>query len=224
MSQITVNLLAISVFLMTFSILLGPLLNFSPVIPAVATFSILGFFTIDNLGWQGKGGNLLVDLFAQLSPEHRSRVVRHEAGHFLVASMLGIPISGYALNAWEAFKQGQSAGGGVQFDDRELRSQLEKGTVSAQLFDRYCTVWMAGIAAEKLVYGKAEGGAEDRLKLKAILAQNRRSATDVELKERWAILQATNLIEANRDVYEALVSAMEKRATVAECCKILDLA
>lgn len=221
MSQTALNLVAISVFLMTLSVLLGPLLELSPLIGAIATASLLGFFTLDTLGWQGKGANLIVDVFAGMSGDHRSRVVRHEAGHFLVAYLLEIPITGYALNAWEAFKQGQSAGGGVQFDDQELLTELQKGSLSAQLFDRYCIVWMAGIAAETLTGDRAEGGAEDRTKLKAILAQNRKSATDVQLKERWAILQAKTLIESHLDAYQALVTAMEQRLPVSECYKIL---
>lgn len=222
MSQTALNLVAISVFVMTISTLLGPIFNVSPAIPAVATFSILGLFTIDTLGLQGKGATLLVDSFAGLSPDHRARVVRHEAGHFLVAHLLGIPVSGYALNAWEALKQGQPGQGGVRFDDRELASTLETGTISAQLFDRYCTVWMAGIAAETLVYGTAEGGGDDRTKLAAVLAQNRRSAIDAQLKERWAILQAITLLESNLDAYEALVAEMEKRSPIADCCRAID--
>jgi hypothetical protein len=222
MSQTALNLVAISVFLMTLSILLGPILEISPVIGAIATASLLGFFTLDTLGWQGKGATLIVDTFAGLSGDHRSRVVRHEAGHFLVAYLLEIPITGYALNAWEAFKQGQSAGGGVQFDDQELLAELAQGRLSAQLFDRYCIIWMAGIAAETLTGDRAEGGAEDRTKLKAILAQNRKSATDAQLKERWAILQAKTLIESHLEAYHALVTAMEQRSPVSECYQILD--
>ncbi len=221
MSQTALNLVAISVFLMTLSVLLGPILELSPLIGAIATASMLGFFTLDTLGWQGKGATLIVDVFAGMSEDHRSRVVRHEAGHFLAAYLLDIPITSYALNAWEAFKQGQSAGGGVQFGDRELLAELEQGSLSAQLFDRYCIVWMAGIAAETLAYNRAEGGAEDRTKLKAILAQNRKSPTDAQLKERWAILQAKTLIEANLEAYQALVTAMEQRLAVSECYQIL---
>jgi hypothetical protein len=221
MSQTALNLISISVFAMTVSTLLGPMFNLSPVIPAVATFSLLGFFTIDSVSLRGTGATLLVDTFAGFSAEHRSRVVRHEAGHFLVAHLLGIPITGYALNAWESLQQGHPARGGVRFADSEVLSELEGGTLSAQLFDRYCTVWMAGIAAETLVYDTARGGAEDRTKLRAILAQNRRSATDAQLKERWATLQAKTLIESHLDAYEALVTAMEKRTPVAECYHIL---
>lgn len=221
MSQLSINLIAISVFLMTFSVLLGPLINLSPAIPAVTTLTVLGLATVDSFSWQGQGGTLLLDWIARMtSAEHRERVVKHEAGHFLVAHLLGIPISGYAINAIDAFKQGQSAQGGVQFDDRQLNEQLQRGQLTAQMLDRYCTVWMAGIAAEAIAYEQATGGAEDRMKLQGVLAQIN-PPMNPELKARWASLQARTLIESNIKAYEALVTAMEQRATVAECQAII---
>jgi hypothetical protein len=217
MSPTALNLAAIGVFTMTFSALLSPIFNISPLLPAAATFTVLGLFTFDSFSLEGQGGTLIIDWFARLSPEHRSRVVRHEAGHFLVATLLDIPVTGYALNAWQAFRQGQRAQGGVRFEDRQLAEALETGKISAQLFDRYCILWMAGIAAESLTGDRIEGGNDDRQKLRAILAQNRRDLTEVQLKERWATLQAKTLIEANWEAYERLVSAMERGATVEEC-------
>jgi hypothetical protein len=221
MSQLSINLIAISVFLMTFSVLLGPLINLSPAIPAVTTLTVLGLATVDSFSWQGQGGTLLLDWIARMtSAEHRERIVKHEAGHFLVAHLLGIPISGYAINAIDAFKQGQSAQGGVQFDDRQLNEQLQRGQLTAQMLDRYCTVWMAGIAAEAIAYEQATGGAEDRMKLQAVLAKIS-TPINAELKARWASLQARTLIESNIKAYEALVTAMEQRASVAECQAII---
>ncbi len=221
MSQLSINLIAISIFLMTFSVLLGPLINLSPAIPATATLTILGLATVDSFSWQGQGGTLMLDWLARItSAEHRDRIVKHEAGHFLVAHLLGIPISGYAINAWEAFKQGQSAQGGVQFDDLQLNQQLQQGQLTAQMLDRYCTVWMAGIAAETIAYDNATGGAEDRIKLQAVLSQIS-TPINAELKARWASLQARTLIESNLKAYEALVTAMAQRASVEECKDII---
>jgi len=222
MSQTALNLIAIAVFALTLSTLLGPLFNLSPTVPALATFGILGLATLDSLSWQGQGGTLLLDWLASFSPQHRARVVRHEAGHFLVASLLEIPVIGYALSAWEAFKQGQSAQGGVSFDDRELASQLEQGNLKSQLLERYCTIWMAGFAAETLVYGSAEGGADDRQKLRTVLTPLGFSASMQEQKERWAALQAKTLLQANWSAYEALVDAMQQHAPVYECCRAIE--
>lgn len=222
MSQTSLNLIAISVFLMTLSSLLGPLLNLSPAVPAIATFSLLGLATLDSFSLQGKGGNLLLDWVASVSPQHRERIVRHEAGHFLVAYLLGIPVSGYALSAWEALKQKQSGQGGVSFDDRELASQLKQGTLKAQLLDRYCTIWMAGVAAETLVYGSAEGGADDQSKLREVLTPLGFSASATQQKERSCVLSARTLLQAHWSAYEALASAMQQRADICECYRIIE--
>lgn len=221
MSQTALNLTAISIFVMTLSALLGPLFNLSPTIPALATFSLLGLATLDNFSFQGKGANLLLDWFASFSPQRRDRIVHHEAGHFLVAHLLAIPINGYTLSAWEALKQKQPGSGGVSFEDRELAAQLAQGNLSSQMLDRYCTVWMAGGVAEDLVYGNAEGGADDLQKLRTVLTPLG-SANSQQQKQRFYALQARTLLQANWKAYEALVNLMKERVDVDQCCRAIE--
>jgi hypothetical protein len=80
---------------------------------------------------------------------------------------------------------------------------------------------MAGIAAETLVYGKAEGGAEDRQKLQGVMAWLKRTQGESQLQARQSLLQAKTLIQENWSAYEALVAAMTQRTTVAECCQAI---
>ena len=218
MRTTSLNLIAISVFCMTLSVLLTPVLNISPFITAGITFFLLGVATLDVFQFQGQGASLLIDGLAGTSASTRERILHHEAGHFLVAHLMEIPIQGYALNGWEAFKQGFKAQGGVQFADQLLWEQLQQGQISAQVLDRYCAVWMAGIAAETLIFKKAEGGREDRDKIIAIWTQLQRPLSEAKIKERWAILQAKTLIETHKVAYLGLVEAMRNRASVADCC------
>ncbi|MBF2085766.1 ATP-dependent Zn protease [Thermoleptolyngbya sp. C42_A2020_037] len=222
MNQSALNLIAVTVFAFTMLSLLGPVIHVSPLVTAIAAGGLLGAATLDTLSWQGRGGALLLDWVAGFSPEHRARVLRHEAGHFLVAHHLDIPITGYTLSAWEALRQGQSGAGGVSFDTTQLDAELLQGKLSAQQIDRYCTVWMAGIAAETLVYGNAEGGGNDRQTLYALWNALRRSPAEAALKERWATLQAKTILEANRAAYDRLVAAMERRDSVEACRAVLD--
>ncbi|GAB1544261.1 hypothetical protein NUACC21_69370 [Scytonema sp. NUACC21] len=222
MSKTALNLIAISVFAITMSTLLGPLIHLSPTIPALVTFTVLGIATFDSFSLQGQGGNLLLDWMAGFSPEHRERILHHEAGHFLVAYLLGIPVIGYTLSAWEALKQKQPGQGGVSFNDGELASQLEQGKITAQMLDRYCTTWMAGVAAESLVYNNAEGGTDDKSKLAGVLTSLGFSRTNVDLKQRFCLLQAKTLLQENWSVYQALVNAMRQRASVAECHRVIE--
>jgi hypothetical protein len=221
MQQTALNLIAISVFGMTLSVLLGPMLNISPAIPAVTTLSILSLATLDSFRFQGQGVTLLLDWLAGTRSEHRDRILRHEAGHFLVAYFLGIPITGYTLTAWEALKQGQPGLGGVTFDTEALSPDALDVRQLQLTLNRFCTVWMAGIAAETLVYGSAEGGVEDRQKLREALTAFGSSVSECPIKERWAIRQAQTVIEEYSASYEALVAAMEQRASVVECCRVI---
>jgi hypothetical protein len=217
MNQTTLNLVAITIFALVMSSLLGPLLHLSPFIPAIAITAILGIATVDTLSWQGKGGTLLLDWIASFSPAHRDRVIHHEAGHFLAAYLLGIPVTGYTLSAWEALRQGQAGQGGVSFGSQEFDQAVEQGTIAAHLLDRFCTVLMAGTIAESLVYGDVQGGADDRLKFRMLWSQLRRPNSEGELKERLAQLQAKTLLKTNWTAYEALVSAMAAGTSVEEC-------
>jgi hypothetical protein len=222
MNQLSLNLVALSVFAITVSTLLGPLIHLSPVVPAAATAGLLGLAAIDTFGWQGQGSIVLLDWLAGFSAGHRARVVRHEAGHFLVAHLLEIPVTGYALNAWEAVRQGHPGQGGVRFSDVEFANELQRGSLSAQLLDRYCAIWMAGGVAESLVYGDVQGGADDRQKLQAVLAQLRLPIPERQQKERLAALRARTLLQEQSAAYEALVLALEQRASIAECYQAIE--
>lgn len=221
MSQTAINLVAIFVFLMTLSSLLGPLIHLSPTIPALATVTFLGIATLDNFSFQGKGGTIVLDLVARFSPEYKERILHHEAGHFLVAHLLEIPVTGYTLSAWEAWKKGQPGQGGITLEDGELTAQIEKGQITAQMLDRYCTIWMAGIAAETLFFNSSEGGNDDKSKLIEVLRVIGFSEAGYQQKQRFHLLQSKTLIQENWESYQALVAAMRERVSVEECKKAI---
>ena len=221
MNQTALNLAAISVFLMTLSAILGPLINLSPTIPAIATFTILGIATFDSFSLQGKGGTIFLDWVSRFSPQYRDRIIHHEAGHFLVAHLLGIPVTGYTLSAWEAWRQGQSGQGSISFEDSELAAQLEQGKISNQTLERYCTILMAGIAAETLVFERVEGGTDDKRKLANVFKILGFSESLCQQKQRFHILQAKTLIQDNWVSYQALAQAIHQRAAIADCQKAI---
>lgn len=222
MSQNSLNLIAISVFLMTFSILLGPLIHLSPTIPALATFTILAFATVDTFNWENKGTKLILDWIANFSPQHRQRIIHHEAGHFLVAHLLKFKVLYYTLNVWEALKQNQSGQGGVTIEDHQFTSQLNEANLNTHILDRYCTIWMAGIVAEELVFNDAVGGLDDKQKLAAILQGLGLSELAYTQKKRFYALQAKNLIQENWSAYQALVKAMGLGLSVSACIEAIE--
>ena len=219
MEQTSLNLVAIAVFVMTLSALLSPVLNISPFIPAATTFAVLGLATVDSFSWGGQGLTLFLDLFT--SSEERKRIIHHEAGHFLAAYCLGVPITGYSLTAWETFRQGEKAGiGGVQFDF-SLLSDQEKVSRNPLVVERTFTDLMAGIAAEKVNYNNDEGGEEDKQNLRELLKILGLRAELYQQKENWALLQAKNLLIRHQTAYEGLVKLMERRASVEECQQLI---
>ena len=211
MSDLPLNLTAIAVFVMMLSVLIGPLIHLSPFVTALTTISLLGLITADQFVWQGQGSNLFLDSLA--SKKQRERILHHEAGHFLAAYYLGIPI--------ETFKQGKPGFGGVEFETEPLESQSQDWQKFPLILERFATVWMAGIAAEQLIYGQAEGGNDDRQKLLISLNLSQLPQAIYPQKERWALVQAKNLLEGHRAEYDALVQAMTERLPVADCYRII---
>jgi len=224
MGQLTLNLVAITIFTVTMGMLLGPLLNIPQSVPVIAIAAILGIATLDQTSLNGTLGNLLTNGLSRLSEEERQRVVHHEAGHFLVAFLLGIPVTDYTLTAWDAWRKGLPGVGGVQFDTTDLDETLATGQLPAQLLNRYCTVWMAGIAAEQQVYGQAKGGQDDRQKFSILWQQLQRPLQEGQIRQRWAALQAKTLLEKHFETYKALVAAMSEGKSAADCVAMLEAA
>ncbi|MEB3229846.1 MAG: ATP-dependent Zn protease [Leptolyngbyaceae bacterium] len=223
MNPITLNLIAVGIFAVVLLILVGPLLQIPATIPALITIGILGIATVDTFGFNGQGGNLLIDTIAQRDPAYRRRILHHEAGHFLVAHLLDIPVTDYTLSAWEASQKGQNGRGGVQFNLDTILRQANTGALSTQAVDTYCSIWMAGIAAEELVYGQAEGGGSDRQQIRLLWSQLSRLNPTISLdtKMRWAILKAKSLLEQHRSSYDALVEKMDARAPIEDCLQVV---
>ena len=217
MNPTTLNLLAVSVFAFTLLSLIGPLFNVSPNAVAVVLAACAGLTALDRYGWQGRGGNLLIDLLSNQSSEYRQRVLHHEAGHFLVAHLLGIPVQRYTLSAWQGIKAGLPGMGGVVVEARGAEGE----PLTTQALNHYSMVWMAGIAAERQQFGSAQGGDDDKAQLRRLWEltppQNRTNAA-ADTQMRWALLQAHTLIETHSEAYQALVAAMHEQRSVADCC------
>jgi hypothetical protein len=208
MNQLTLNAIALSVFAMTMSVLLGPLVHLSPALTATTTITVLGLVTLDGFALQSRYLTLLLDTIAQRWPAYRQRLARHEAGHFFVAHSLGLPITSYTLSVWDAQKQGVP--GGVQIKMPEI---VDKQWWQ-QHIEALSTVWVAGAIAEKLQYGSTEGAEDDYRQLRQTLKQLN---LPIAQYERQAEQRAKTLLKGSWEDYETLVIMMQSRATVVEC-------
>lgn len=232
MNPTTLNLLSVSVFAFVLLSLVGPLVNISPAFTATLTAAIATLIALDRFVAKGAGGNLLIDLVSSQSSEYRQRIIHHEAGHFLVAHLLDIPIKSYTLSAWESIKAGLPGLGGVVVDTDKIVELAEQSNhleesdrqkpdaIPPRKLNQYCIVWMAGIAAENQTYGNAQGGQDDEFRLKQLWQQippDARATANPDTQTRWALLQAKTLIEDHPYAYTALVDAMTQRDSVADC-------
>lgn len=214
-AQLSFNLVAICVFGITVSSLLFPLFEISSTVPILVIFAIVLGTTIDGFFLKSTIATIVLDTIAGTSPAYRQRIIHHEAGHFLVAYLLDIPITGYTLTAWESWRQGESAQGGVMFAPPQV-------DVDDRLIKQYCTVCMAGIAAEKLVYDRSVGGSEDLQKVRGILSLVGKQQQESIQQENLAGIQAKTLIQTHWKAYQALVESMTDRSSVLDCCETIE--
>ena len=206
---------------------------------------------------------LLLDSLANsLVPEYRERVALHEAGHFLVAYLLGVLPTSYTLAAAEALiannegdndaaakRQDEDGGGGrgderwdaagppapmggpfslvkmqagTKLNDDAFQAELAGGTIRSGTLDTFACIALAGISAEYLRYGAAEGGMSDVKQLDAILTAlgfTQRKADDVV---RWAVLNTVNLLRTHETAHRALADAMMARESIDACIGVVE--
>ena len=159
-----------------------------------------------------------ISLFSNVFPDYRDRVLRHEAAHFLIAYLLGVPVVGYSLDL------------GKEHTDL-LESRLQRKIVGAQRLsddelDALAVIAMSGVAAEAMTFPEVTGQTADLMDVQRLM---NRSASPLapstqQSVTRWAVWQAAVLLRANPAAYDALREAMARRASVAECIEAIERA
>ncbi|KAK8305262.1 hypothetical protein V6Z11_D03G049600 [Gossypium hirsutum] len=142
--------------------------------------------------------------FSSFFPDYQERIARHEAAHFLIGYLLGLPILGYSLDIGKEH---------VNLIDEKLEKLIYSGQLDAKELDRLAVAAMAGLAAEGLKYDKVRFINRSQPKLSNDQQQN---------LTRWAVLFAGSLLKNNKVIHEALISAMSKKATVLECIQAIE--
>ncbi|PON53622.1 ATP-dependent zinc metalloprotease [Trema orientale] len=164
---------------------------------------------------------------AQISsywPPHRRRILVHEAGHLLIAYLMGCPIRGVILDPIVAMQMGVQGQAGTQFWDEKMSNDLTEGRLDGTAFDRYCMVLFAGIAAEALIYGEAEGGENDENLFRRTCAflQPPLSIAEMSNQARWSLLQSYNLLKWHKHAHRAAVKALESRCSLSVVIKRIE--
>uniref|UniRef100_A0A2N9EKX2 Peptidase M41 domain-containing protein n=1 Tax=Fagus sylvatica TaxID=28930 RepID=A0A2N9EKX2_FAGSY len=143
--------------------------------------------------------------FSSFFPDYQERITSHEAAHFLVAYLLGIPILGYSLDIGKE---------NVNLIDERLEKLIYSGQLDAKELDRLAVVAMAGLAAEGLKYDKVIGQSADLFTLQRFINRSKPQLSKEQQQNltRWAV------------IHEALMTAMSKKATVLECIEAIEKA
>ncbi|XP_021894065.1 uncharacterized protein LOC110811800 isoform X2 [Carica papaya] len=138
--------------------------EFNPQQVLFLSLGILFLWTLDLVSFNGGVGSLVLDTIGHtFSQKYHDRVIQHEAGHFLIAYLVGILPKGYTLSSLEALKKEGSLNvqAGTAFVDNEFLEEVNAGKVSATTLNRFSCIALAGVATEYLLFGYAEGGLDD---------------------------------------------------------------
>ncbi|KAL6850492.1 hypothetical protein ACP4OV_021119 [Aristida adscensionis] len=110
---------------------------------------LLSLWSVDFVYFSGAVSNLVLDTIGHyVSQKYHNRVIQHEAGHFLIAYLLGVLPKGYTITSWDTLiNQGSlNVQAGTAFVDYEF---LEEHDIDANIFsldtgaDR--AVWRGGL-------------------------------------------------------------------------------
>ncbi|CAI5484878.1 unnamed protein product [Closterium sp. Yama58-4] len=148
--------------------------------------------------------------------DYKDRVLRHEAGHFLLAYLLGLPPVAYSLDIGKEH---------TNLLDDKLQKKIYSGKLESDDVDRLAVVAMAGMAAEGLQYEQVMGQTADLNSLQRLINRSGLGALTPERQQnltRWAVLYAASLIKNNSKSFDALMEAMARDAPVEECIAAIE--
>ncbi|EOA21154.1 hypothetical protein CARUB_v10001500mg [Capsella rubella] len=189
------------------------------------TLGFMFLWTLDLVSYSGGIGSLVLDTVGHtFSQRYHNRIVQHEAGHFLVAYLVGILPRGYTLSSLEALQKEGSLNiqAGSAFVDYEFLEEVNSGKVSATMLNRFSCIALAGVATEYLLYGYAEGGLDDISKLDGLVKSLGFTQKKADSQVRWSVLNTILLLRRHEIARNKLAQAMSKGESVGSCIQIIE--
>ncbi|XP_058101650.1 uncharacterized protein LOC131245900 isoform X5 [Magnolia sinica] len=173
----------------------------------------------------GGVGSLVLDTIGHtISQKYHNRVIQHEAGHFLIAYLLGVLPKGYTLSSLEALKKEGSLNvqAGTAFVDFEFLEEVNTGKVSAKTLNRFSCIALAGVATEYLLFGYSEGGLADIDKLDGLLKGLGFTQKKADSQVRWAVLNTILILRRHEGARSKLAKAMSLGTSVGFCINTIE--
>ncbi|XP_062084629.1 uncharacterized protein LOC133790845 [Humulus lupulus] len=199
--------------------------GFSPQHLFYLSLGLLFLWTFDSVSFNGGVSSLILDTIGHtFSQKYHNRVIQHEAGHFLIAYLVGILPRGYTLSSLEAFQKEGSLNvqAGTAFVDVEFLEEVNGGKLSATTLNRFSCIALAGVATEYLLYGYAEGGLDDINKLDALLKGLGFTQKKVDSQVRWSVLNIILLLRRHEMARAKLAEAMIAGKSVGSCIETIE--
>lgn len=199
--------------------------GFSPQQILLFSLGLLFLWTLDSVSFNGGLGSLVLDTIGHtFSQKYHNRVIQHEAGHFLVAYMVGILPRGYTLTSLEALQKDGSFNvqAGTAFVDFDFLEEVNTGKVSATTLNRFSCIALAGVATEYLLFGYAEGGLADINKLDMLIKGLGFTQKKADSQVRWSVLNTILMLRRHEGAREKLAEAMTMGKSVGSCIGIIE--
>ena len=195
----------VAVLAVTLLALVGPLLGLSPWFTTALVALALTSLTVDAARFGGRGGHLLAETLPGGLLRLR-RIALHEAGHVLVAEREGVAVAAIHVGSLACLRAGLSAGGTtVLAPPGSARLPLEE-------LRRWSRVLLAGMAAESLVYGESEGGADDRSLLGRLWGLSGQDVATAQMEQRRARREVEQWLRGERTRLEAEADRLARQA------------
>ncbi|KAI4303536.1 hypothetical protein MLD38_039149 [Melastoma candidum] len=189
------------------------------------SLALLFFWTFDAVSFSGGVSSLFLDTVGHtFSQKYHNRVIQHEAGHFLIAYLVGILPRGYTISCLDALQKEGSLNvqAGTSFVDFEFLEEVNAGKVSASMLNRFSCIALAGVATEYLLFGCAEGGIADINKLDVLLKGLGFTQKKADSQVRWSVLNTILLLRRHESARAKLADAMSEGKSIGFCIDIVE--
>uniref|UniRef100_A0A0E0C260 Stress regulated protein n=1 Tax=Oryza meridionalis TaxID=40149 RepID=A0A0E0C260_9ORYZ len=177
---------------------------------------LLSLWSVDLVYFGGGVRNLILDTIGHnLSQKYHNRVIQHEAGHFLIAYLLGVLPKGYTITSLDTFiKKGSlNVQAGTAFVDFEFLQEM---------LNKFSCIALAGVATEYLLYGYAEGGLADIGQLDGLLKGLGFTQKKADSQVRWAVLNTVLALRRHKKARSQLAEAMSSGKSVGSCIGVIE--
>ncbi len=179
----------------------GPLMGLSTAWIALGVGGALLGLTLDASQLDGMGGHLL----AESLPGGRKRLRRiafHEAGHWLVAQEEDLVVKRVLVGTRGCLKAGLRCNGVTEF------ALPDRARLSLEDLRRWSRVLQAGMAAEMLLDGSPQGGADDRALLGRMWGVSGQDAETAQREQRRARREVEQLLRSRRTQIESIADRL----------------